>query len=93
MPGSERQVIGVCLCLVWRGNGSKVCRCQGMDFWDYLDDRKGGDTLLTPLRGGRFGRSLAAAGAAGGSCDSSIHGIPAASAIGTIPAITLVFID
>jgi hypothetical protein len=49
MPGSERQVVGVCLRLVWQGNGSKVCRCQGMDFWDNLDDRKSGDTQLTPL--------------------------------------------
>ena len=53
MPGSERQVIGVCLRLVWQGNGSKVCRCKFMDFWDNLDDRKSGDTLLTPLSGVR----------------------------------------
>jgi hypothetical protein len=49
MPGRERQVIGVCLRLVWQGNSSKVCRCKGMDFWDYLDDRKSGGTLLTSL--------------------------------------------
>ena len=57
MPSSERQVVGVCLGLIRQRNTSKIRRCEGMDFWDYLDDRKNRDALLTPLSSIRIAES------------------------------------
>jgi hypothetical protein len=50
MPGSQGEVIGICLGLVWEWNSGKVGGSQGMDFWHDLKHRERSDALLTPLR-------------------------------------------